>query len=71
MTRRALSKRLERLEARAMPAGDSFVMEIQFLSPEKVVTGTLLVESLNALTTTAHAARAIRPKNASDNAEDF
>jgi hypothetical protein len=44
MISRNLSQRLKRLEARAMPAGDSIVMEIQFVSPEKVVTGTLLVE---------------------------
>jgi hypothetical protein len=41
---RTRSKRLERLEARVVPAGDPLVMEIQFVSPEKVMTNTISVE---------------------------
>ena len=32
MTSRTLSKRLERLETRMMPAGEPLVMEIEFIS---------------------------------------
>ena len=45
MISRNLSKRLERLEARTMPAGVPMVMEIVFISPDGVVTDTLLVEN--------------------------
>jgi hypothetical protein len=41
---RNLSQRLKRLEARAIPAGEPMVIEVQFVSAEKVVTGSLLVE---------------------------
>jgi len=44
MTTRNLSQRLERLEAHAMPVGEPMVIEIQFVSPDKVVTGSLLME---------------------------
>ena len=44
MISRSLSKRLKRLEARAMPAGEPLVIEVRFISPDKVVTGSLLIE---------------------------
>ena len=44
MISRNLSQRLKRLEARAMPAGEPMVIEVQFVSVEKVVTGSLLIE---------------------------
>ena len=44
MISRALAKRLERLEARSMPAGVPMVMEIVFVAPDGAVTDTLLVE---------------------------
>ena len=44
MISRNLTDRLKRLEARAMPAGASMVIEVQFVSVEKVVTGSLLLE---------------------------
>jgi hypothetical protein len=44
MISRNLSRRLKRLEARAMPDGEPMVIEVQFVSPDKVVTGSLLIE---------------------------
>ena len=44
MIARNLSQRLKRLEARAMPADEPMVIEVQFVSVEKVVTGSLLIE---------------------------
>ncbi len=44
MISRNLSQRLKRLEARLMPAGEPMVIEVQFVSVEKVVTGSLLIE---------------------------
>ncbi len=44
MISRSLSQRLKRLEARAMPAGEPMVIEVQFVSTDKVVTGSLLIE---------------------------
>jgi hypothetical protein len=40
----SLCQRLKRLEARTMPAGGSMVIEVRFVSVEKVVTGSLLIE---------------------------
>jgi hypothetical protein len=40
MISRNLSRRLKRLEARAMPDGEPMVIEVQFVSPDKVVTGS-------------------------------
>ena len=45
MTSRNLSQRLKRPEARSMPAGgEPMVIEVQFVSVEKVVMGSLLIE---------------------------
>jgi hypothetical protein len=44
MISRSLSQRLKRLEARSMPAGEPMVIEVQFVSVEKVVTGSLSIE---------------------------
>ena len=66
MISRSRSRRLARLESRAMPAGDSIVMTIQFVSPEKVVTGSLVIE-IHALTGQWAAGRATRPTIGADN----
>ena len=44
MISRCLAKRLKRLEVRTMPAGDPMVIEVQFVSAARVVTGSLLIE---------------------------
>ena len=45
MITRNLSQRLKRLEARTVPAvGEPMVIEVRFVSPDKVVTGSLLIE---------------------------
>ena len=36
-------QRLKRLEARAMTAGEPTVIEVQFVSPDKVVTASMSV----------------------------
>jgi hypothetical protein len=44
MISRSLSRRLERLETSIMPTtttSDPVVIELQFVSPEKVVTGSM------------------------------
>ena len=44
MISRSLAQRLKRLEARSMPAGEPMVIEVQFVSVERVVTGSLSIE---------------------------
>ena len=44
MISRRLAQRLKRLEARSIPAGDPMVIEVRFVSPDKVVTGSVLIE---------------------------
>ena len=44
MISRNLAQRLKRLEARVIQAGELMVIEVQFVSVEKVVTGSLLIE---------------------------
>jgi hypothetical protein len=41
---KSLSRRLERLEARAIPAGEPMVIRVQFVSADKVVIDTLSIE---------------------------
>jgi hypothetical protein len=43
MTMKVLSRRLERLEAQVAPAGQPMVIEVQFVSANKVVTNSLSV----------------------------
>ena len=45
MISRTFAQRLKQLEARYLRAvGESMVIEVRFVSPDKVVTGSLLVE---------------------------
>ena len=45
MISRTFAQRLKQLEARYLRAvGESMVIEVQFVSPDKVVTSSLLVE---------------------------
>jgi hypothetical protein len=47
MISRSLSRRLDRLETSILPTStisDPVVIELQFVSPEKVVTSTMLLE---------------------------
>ena len=44
MISKSLAQRLRRLEACSIPAGEPKVIEVQFVSAEKVVTGSLLIE---------------------------
>jgi hypothetical protein len=45
MISRSLSQRLKRLEARTMPTvGEAMVIEVRFVSPDKVATGSLMIE---------------------------
>jgi hypothetical protein len=44
MITKNLSRRLKLLEARLTRNSEPIIMEIQFVSPDKVVTDTLLIE---------------------------
>jgi hypothetical protein len=47
MISRSLSRRLERLETNIIPAtptSDPILLELQFISPEKVVTSSMLLK---------------------------
>jgi hypothetical protein len=44
MISKSLSRRLERLETTVMPTSNPVVIELQFFSPEKVVTSSMSLE---------------------------
>jgi hypothetical protein len=66
MISRNLSLRLKRLEARATPAGDPMVIEIQFVSPRRSMN-TISVEIPQLANNYGPRGHAIRPRIPTDN----
>ena len=62
MTCRTLSKRLQRLETRMMPAGEPLVIQVQYVSPDGSVEDApgLACRALEGVGWEAAAARGVR-----------